>query len=84
MLVFDGSALMDELVSDIRANTRIEDARRHARHHGLPPGRLLIYGPGPLDACSDIDLRFAPAPDAAKPIISALDDLRPAGMTPLT
>ncbi len=70
MLVFDGSALMDELVSDIRANTQIEDARQ-AMRDAMPDIMafrrvgLLIYGPGPLDACSDIDLRFAPAPDAA-------------------
>jgi Ca-activated chloride channel family protein len=89
ILVFDGSASMDELVSDIRARTRIEDARQAMRDAmpDITPYRrvgLLVYGPGPLDACSDIDLRFGPAPDAAQAIIGAVDDLRPSGMTPLT
>lgn len=89
MLVFDGSASMDELVSDVRARTRIVDAREAIRDAipDITPFRrvgLLVYGPGPLDACSDIDLRFPPEPNSARAIIDAIDGLRPAGMTPLT
>ncbi|SLN51299.1 hypothetical protein PEL8287_02698 [Roseovarius litorisediminis] len=89
MLVFDASASMAELGFDIQDTTRIVDAR-HAVRRAMPqiaPYRrvgLITYGPGPLDACSNIDLRFAPAPDAADRIITAIDGLQPNGLTPLT
>ncbi len=88
MLVFDGSASMNELSFDIQEKTRIEDARdalREAMPDITPYRRvgLLVYGPGPRDACGNIDLRFAPIDDAAGPIIDAVDTLDPKGLTPL-
>ena len=88
MLVFDGSASMDELSFDLQKATRIADARKAMRDAmpDIAPFRrvgLLVYGPGPLDACSNIDLRFGPIADAATPIIDAVETLQPKGLTPL-
>ena len=88
MLVFDGSASMDELSFDLQKATRIVDARKAMRDAmpDIAPFRrlgLLVYGPGPLDACSNIDLRFGPIENAATPIIDAVETLQPKGLTPL-
>lgn len=88
MLVFDGSASMQEIGFDIQEATRIVDARsaiRQAMPRIAPYRRvgLLIYGPGPKDACSNIDLRFGPVDQAAEPIIDEIERLNPSGMTPL-
>lgn len=89
MLVFDGSASMGEIGFDIADATRIEDAR-DAMARAMPeiaPYRrvgLLIYGPGPGDACSNIDLRFAPVADAASAVVAEVEALAPNGLTPLT
>jgi len=88
MLVFDGSASMDEIGFDIQEHTRIVDARdamRRAMPDIAPYRRvgLLVYGPGPRDACANIDLRFGPIKDAAGPIIDAVERLAPNGLTPL-
>jgi len=45
---------------------------------------LLVYGPGPKDACSNIDLRMTPQPNAAQRILSELERVVPDGNTPLT
>ena len=89
VLVFDGSGSMGEIGFDSGADTRIVEARAAVRRAmpGIAPFRrvgLLIYGPGPNDACGNIELRFAPRPDAAGPVIDAIDGLRPDGLTPLT
>ena len=89
MLVFDGSASMDEISLETGANTRIVEARQAIRRAMLdiaPIRRvgLLIYGPGPEGACQNLDLRFGPISDAAGPVIDAVDALRPDGLTPLT
>ena len=88
MLVFDGSASMNELSFDIQQATRIVEARQALRNAmpDIAPYRrvgLLVYGPGDLDACSNIDLRFGPIEQAATPIIDAVEDLVPKGLTPL-
>ncbi|MEM8656414.1 MAG: VWA domain-containing protein [Pseudomonadota bacterium] len=89
MLVFDGSASMDELSFDISRKTRIEDAR-DALRDALPditPFRrvgLLTYGPGGnADSCANIDLRFGPRPDAAVDILMEIDAMQPKGLTAL-
>jgi len=89
MLVFDGSASMDELSFDISRKTRLVDAREALRD-ALPditPFRrvgLLTYGPGPrADSCANIDLRFGPRADAAVDIITQIDGLQPKGLTAL-
>lgn len=89
MLVFDGSASMDEISFETGPNTRIVEARQAIRRAmpGIAPFRrvgLLIYGPGPDSACQNLDLRFGPIADAAGPVIDAVEALRPDGLTPLT
>lgn len=89
MLVFDGSASMDEIGLETGANTRIVEARQAIQRAmpGIAPFRrvgLLIYGPGPEGACHNLDLRFGPISDAAGPVIAAVESLRPDGLTPLT
>ncbi len=88
MLVFDGSGSMAEI--GLEASTpRIIDART-AIARALPQVEafrdlgLLVYGPGALGGCANIDLRFAPEPRAADKIIRAVDALAPGGMTPLS
>ena len=89
MLVFDGSASMDEISFETGPNTRIVEARQALRRAmpGIAPFRrvgLLIYGPGPAGACQNLDLRFGPIAEAAGPVIGAVESLRPDGLTPLT
>lgn len=88
MLVFDGSGSMDEVGHDPTAPTRIIDARRALRAAipDIAPYRrigLLTYGPGGAHACSGIDLRFAPRPDAGAAVVAGVDALSPGGLTPL-
>lgn len=89
MVVFDGSGSMSETGFNLLEEPRIHEARR-AMRAAMPPIAanrnlgLIIYGPGPGDICSNIDLRFGPSPDAAPAIISAVDMLVPSGNTALT
>ena len=89
MLVFDGSASMDEISFETGPNTRIVEAREAIRRAmpDIEPFRrvgLLVYGPGPDSACRNIDLRFGPIDRSADPTIEAIDRLKPDGLTPLT
>ncbi|WP_227363999.1 vWA domain-containing protein [Sedimentitalea arenosa] len=89
MLVFDASGSMAEMGYNGLDAPRIVDARAALRDAlpGITPHRrlgLLVYGPGPRDACSNVDLRFLPRPDATGPILTAVDALSPDGDTPLT
>ncbi|MCY4181249.1 MAG: VWA domain-containing protein, partial [Litoreibacter sp.] len=87
MIVFDGSGSMAELGPGIDT-PRIFEARK-AMRRALPqiePFRnlgLLIYGPGPLDGCSNIELKLMPRAAAAAPILAEVDQLQPGGMTPI-
>lgn len=89
MLVFDGSGSMSEMGFNLLDEPRIFEARR-AVQDSMPQIAavrrvgLVIYGPGRPEACGNIQLRFAPRPNAAGPIIDAVDRLQPAGETPLT
>lgn len=89
MIVFDGSGSMAEMGFNLLSEPRIMSARR-AVVQAIPEVAatrklgLIVYGPGGADACSNIELRFPPEPDAAKKIIDAVDRLAPAGDTPLT
>lgn len=89
MIVFDGSGSMSEMGFNTLDEPRIFEARR-AMQRAIPqitPFRrvgLLIYGPGDGDSCANIDLRFGPRLNAAKPIVDAVDSLQPDGMTPLS
>lgn len=89
MIVFDGSGSMSEMGFNMIDEPRIFDARRAMRQAmpGVSPPRrvgLVIYGPGEADSCANVDLRFTPIPDAAGPVVAAVDTLQPAGETPLT
>lgn len=87
MLVFDGSASMAEIGHDVRAPTRIVEART-ALVRAMPevePYRrigLLTYGPGP-GSCTGVSLRFAPIEAAAARVVAEIEALEPAGLTPL-
>ena len=89
MLVFDGSGSMAATGHNGLDRPRIEDARA-AIERSMPritPFRkvgLIIYGPGPEDSCSNIDLHFRPQSQAAARIIAAVNNLSPVGETPLT
>lgn len=89
MIVFDGSGSMAEVGFNLFDQPRIFEAREAVRE-ALPqvaPGRrigLIVYGPGTGDACTGIDLRFAPRANAADAVIGDVDALLPEGETALT
>ena len=89
MIVFDASGSMagntvQGLFSDI---TRIDEVRK-ALAHVLPSATkfrkvgLITYGPGPYAQCN-VALDFRPMPNAARPIMSVVNTINPAGKTPL-
>lgn len=89
MIVFDASGSMagntvQGLFSDV---TRIDEVRKALAQ--VLPGvtkirkvGLVSYGPGPYGQCN-VALDFRPMPNAAEPIMSAVNALNPAGKTPL-
>ena len=89
MIVFDASGSMagntvQGLFSDI---TRIDEVRKALAQvlPGVTKYRkvgLITYGPGPYLQCN-VKLDFGPIPNAAEPIMSAVNGLNPAGKTPL-
>lgn len=89
MIVFDGSGSMAEMGFNDLSQPRILDARE-AVGKAMPfiaPVRrvgLITYGPGTADACSNIDVKFGPQPDAGARITGEIDQLEPSGETPLT
>lgn len=89
MVVFDGSGSMSEVGFNEMNEPRIFEARE-AMRRAMPRAAaarrlgLIVYGPGARGVCDNIDLRFAPMPDAAPRIIDAADRLIPDGNTPLT
>ncbi len=44
---------------------------------------LIVYGPGPYNVCQNIDVRLRPQPRAADQILAIIDQVVPAGRTPL-
>lgn len=89
MLVFDGSGSMAAIDHNGLKTPRIDEARE-AIDVSMPqisPFRklgLVIFGPGPADSCSNIDLRFPPIDNAGPRIIADVEALAPVGQTPLT
>lgn len=89
MLVFDGSGSMAAVDHNGLNSPRIDEARS-AIEQSMPqisPFRklgLVIFGPGPAESCSNIDLRFRPESNAGPRIIADVDALEPVGQTPLT
>lgn len=45
---------------------------------------LMVYGPGPYNICTNIDLKLKPRPNAAQAILDIVANVVPAGRTPLT
>jgi Ca-activated chloride channel family protein len=90
MIVFDASGSMAGNVDSGIATTipRIDEVRKalgqvlptvtHNRRVGL-----ITYGPGPYEQCN-VTLNLRPEPDAAKRIMRDVNELNPAGKTPLT
>ena len=89
MLTFDASGSMASMGYNGLDIPRIFEAR-DALRTTLPritPFRrlgLVIYGPGPRDACSNVEVRLLPTFDAAVRIIQEVDRVQPEGETPLT
>ncbi|MEM6587300.1 MAG: VWA domain-containing protein [Pseudomonadota bacterium] len=89
MLVFDGSSSMADLGFGAEGPTRIEEARI-AVAEVLPevaPVRrigLMTYGPGSTFLCQRVTLKLLPQDNAAGPVVEALNQMEPSGLTPLT
>jgi Ca-activated chloride channel family protein len=90
MIVFDASGSMaGSLAEGIGAKIRRIDEVRKALATALPRVThfrkigLITYGPGPYQQCN-VNLDLRPTTDAAKPILAAVDQLNPAGKTPMT
>ena len=89
MLVFDASGSMASMGYNGLAVPRIFEARDALRIilPQITPFRklgLVVYGPGPRDACSNVHLRLQPTPNAARKILAEIDGVQPEGDTPLT
>lgn len=89
MLVFDASGSMAAMGYnglDLPRIVEARDALRRALPDITPLRRmgLVVYGPGPKDACSNIALHFGPQPDAGSAIVGVVDRVDPDGDTPLT
>lgn len=90
MIVFDASGSMAGNVDSGIATTipRIDEVRK-ALGQVLPTAThnrrvgLITYGPGPYQQCN-VELNLRPEPNAAKRIMHDVNELNPAGKTPLT
>lgn len=89
MIVFDGSGSMSGIAYSEIGIPRIVEARG-ALHRVLPSVAalrrlgLVVYGPSGDRTCRNISVRFGPTWEAAPRILNEVDNLRPAGGTPLT
>jgi Ca-activated chloride channel family protein len=90
MIVFDASGSMsgNQTLGIPNSEARIDQVRS-ALGEVLPSATkfrkvgLITFGPGPYNQCN-VKLELKPTPDAAEPIMSAVNGLVPAGKTPLT
>lgn len=87
ILVFDASGSMQRLAYS--GETRMSLARTAAR--AVVPAAakvrnlgLVSYGPGRASRCANIELKVAPQPDAAAPILAEIESMPTGGETPLT
>jgi Ca-activated chloride channel family protein len=89
MIVFDASGSMTGTNFNGIAVPRIVKVRE-AIHRVIPHVSayrnlgLIVYGPGPHQTCSNVELKLAPVPNAGPRIIAEIDRLQPDGETPLT
>ncbi|MGE5260204.1 MAG: vWA domain-containing protein [Actinomycetota bacterium] len=90
MIVFDASGSMsgNQTLGIPNSEARIDQVRS-ALAEVLPSATkfrkvgLVTFGPGPYNQCN-VKLELKPTPDAAEPIMNAVNALVPAGKTPLT
>jgi Ca-activated chloride channel family protein len=90
MIVFDASGSMsgNQTLGIPNSEARIDQVR-DALAEVLPSATkfrkvgLITFGPGPYNQCN-VKLELKPTPDAAEPIMNAVNALVPAGKTPLT
>ena len=90
MIVFDASGSMsgNQTLGIPNSEARIDQVRS-ALAEVLPSATkfrkvgLITFGPGPYNQCN-VKLELKPTPDAAEPIMNAVNALVPAGKTPLT
>jgi Ca-activated chloride channel family protein len=90
MIVFDASGSMsgNQTLGIPNSEARIDQVR-DALAEVLPTATkfrkvgLITFGPGPYNQCN-VKLELKPMPDAAEPIMNAVNALVPAGKTPLT
>ena len=90
MIVFDASGSMsgNQTLGIPNSKPRIDEVR-WALEQVLPSATrhrrvgLVTYGPGPYNQCN-VSLAMKPTPNAAKPIMRAVNRIVPAGKTPLT
>ncbi len=90
MIVFDASGSMaGSLAEGIGGEIRRIDEVRKALAQVLPgvaPHRrigLVTYGHGSYQQCN-VELKLRPQPNAARPIMEAVETLNPSGKTPLS
>lgn len=90
MIVFDASGSMSGNLDTFSTipNLRIDEVRKALRRVLPRAARyrkigLITYGPGAYDQCN-VSLELRPRANAARPIMTVVDGLRPAGQTPLT
>ncbi|MEJ6707510.1 MAG: vWA domain-containing protein [Amylibacter sp.] len=89
MLVFDGSGSMATLAAEAPFSRRIDDARnalaqflpRVVRYRRVG---LVVYGPGSLGPCENVDVRLMPQVNADLNILAQVADVEPDGDTPMT
>jgi Ca-activated chloride channel family protein len=90
VVVFDASGSMsgNQTLGIPNTRARIDEARS-ALAQVVPNATkfrkvgLVTYGPGPYNQCN-VKLEFPPQPNAAVPIMRAVNSIIPAGRTPLT
>ncbi|MHA6326893.1 vWA domain-containing protein [Roseivivax sp. CAU 1753] len=89
MIVLDASGSMAGMGFDHPRGSRMVEARAalHATLPGIARHRrigLVTYGPGSGRFCARVDLFLPPTARAAGAILNRVDQLLPAGATPLT
>ena len=89
MLVFDASGSMAEMGFNGLDLPRIMEARLAVRTvmprvEAYRRIGLVTYGPGTREPCSNVTQHFPPIPNAAHPVVVAVENVSPDGETPLT
>lgn len=88
MFVFDASGSMGttDLTARIPHIERVKSAFRRIVSE-IPPSRrmgLIVYGQGAYNRCDSIELKVKPQLNAGAAILASIENVQPAGRTPLT